>query len=179
MTKLGYARASAFDDDIRRQEAALRKAGCSIVFTEREGAAQGPYRELFANRPGLARAMSRLKSGDTLVVWRLDTLAGSFAELFAIMNLLSNHEIGFQSLTDNLDTEVPGGQLIYHVMASFADFEKGRANEDADARMRTLWRADSVQPGQVPPEEHDGSPAITRRNGKVMRAVAEGEDGND
>ena len=67
--KVGYARISTQDQNSSLQTSTLSKEGCERIFEE---SASGAQRE----RPQLKEALSFLRSGDTLVVWKLDRLAG-------------------------------------------------------------------------------------------------------
>ena len=61
---IGYARVSTHDQTLALQKDALKGAGCDTVFTDTASGA-------LSERPGLAEALSHLRPGDTLVVWRL------------------------------------------------------------------------------------------------------------
>jgi len=73
---IGYARVSTLDQNLDLQRDALRAAGCEKVF---EDAASGSK----TARPGLERVLGELRSGDTLVVWRLDRLGRSLTHLIS------------------------------------------------------------------------------------------------
>src|SRR5215467_13880201 len=77
MTTYGYARVSTRDQDLAVQDAELMAAGCAKVFKEKVSGAK-------TDRPELAKAISRLESGDVLVVTRLDRLARSTRDLLAV-----------------------------------------------------------------------------------------------
>src|SRR3546814_12096387 len=74
-----------------------------------------PYTSLFrsakADRPGLAEALVYLRSGDTLVVWKLDRLGRSMSHLIEKVGELATRGIGFRSLTENIDTTTSGGKI--------------------------------------------------------------------
>lgn len=72
--KIGYARVSTQDQNPLLQLDALKQAGCERIFVEK---ASGAQRE----RPELIAALSHLRKGDALVVWKLDRLARSLRQL--------------------------------------------------------------------------------------------------
>lgn len=73
----------------------------------------------------MKKALEYLREGEeTLVVWKLDRLAQSVAQLVATVNDLHSRKIGFLSLTEKIDTSSPGGRLIFHVFSSIAEFER-------------------------------------------------------
>ena len=102
MPLIGYARVSTEDQDTAAQTDALRAAGCAEIVEER---ASGASR----TRPLLARALARIRAGDTLVVARIDRLARSLAHLLAVIEELRAHGAHFRSLGDPIDTSSPQG----------------------------------------------------------------------
>lgn len=84
---------------------ALKAAGCERIFTETASGAQ-------RDRPELARALDYMRKGDVLVVWKLDRLARSIKQLIETIELLDGEGIGFQSVTEAMDTTTPGGRLL-------------------------------------------------------------------
>ena len=72
--KIGYARVSTADQHLTMQEDALRKDGCEEVFTDVVSGVK-------SQRPGLDKALTYLRDGDTLVVWKLDRLGRSIQHL--------------------------------------------------------------------------------------------------
>ena len=63
-----------------------------------------------------------LRSGDTLVVWRLDRLARSLKHLIELITDLEQRDIGFKSLTESIDTTTSGGKLVFHIFGALAEF---------------------------------------------------------
>src|SRR5258706_5088951 len=114
---IGYARVSTQDQTLDLQTDALTQAGCEKIFTDMTSGAK-------VERPGLQDAMHHLRAGDTLVVWRLDRLGRTLKQLIATITHLSEQEIGFMSLQENIDTTTSGGKLIFHIFASLAEFER-------------------------------------------------------
>jgi DNA invertase Pin-like site-specific DNA recombinase len=71
----------------------------------------------------LEQALSYVRKGDTLVVWRLDRLGRSLPHLITTMTALKERGIGIKSLTENIDTTTSGGKLIFHIFGALAEFE--------------------------------------------------------
>lgn len=94
---IGYARVSTEEQTVELQKDALTAAGCSRIFTD---VASGANTE----RPGLAEALSFVRSGDTLVVWKLDRLGRSLQHLIQTIRDLEQRHVSFKSLTENIDT---------------------------------------------------------------------------
>jgi DNA invertase Pin-like site-specific DNA recombinase len=122
--KIGYARVSTDGQTVDAQIEALKNAGCQKIFTE---VASGAKRD----RPVLSEAMAYLRpqSDDVLVVYKLDRVARSLPHLIEIMNDLSGREIGFQSLSEEINTSTPGGKLLFHIMGAIAEFERDLIRE--------------------------------------------------
>lgn len=101
------------------QEDSLEKFGCEKVFTDHMSGAK-------SNHPGLETAIEFVRSGDTLVVWRLDRLGRNMEDLITIVNRLNNRGVSFHSLQENItmDKSSSTGQLMFHLFAAFAEFER-------------------------------------------------------
>jgi DNA invertase Pin-like site-specific DNA recombinase len=85
------------------------------------------------DRPQLQAALDYVRAGDTLVLWKLDRLARSLKQLIETVEMLSKREIGFRSLTENIDTTSSGGRLIFHVFGALAEFERSIIRERTTA----------------------------------------------
>jgi DNA invertase Pin-like site-specific DNA recombinase len=100
---IGYARVSTVDQTLALQRDALTEAGCTKIFTEQMSGA-------VTDRPGLHDALEFARSGDTLIVWKLDRLARSMKQLIETIENLRLRGIGFRSLTEALDTTTAQGR---------------------------------------------------------------------
>jgi DNA invertase Pin-like site-specific DNA recombinase len=118
----------------------LQKAGCSKLFTDTASGAK-------AECIGLEQALSYIRAGDTLVVWRLDRLGRSLPHLITTMTDLEERGIGFKSLTENIDTTTSGGKLIFHIFGALAEFERNLIRERTQAGL-TAARARGKQGGR-------------------------------
>ena len=123
---IGYARVSTADQNPQLQLDALSRAGCEKVFLDRASGAK-------TDRLALKEALEFGRQGDTLVVWRLDRLARSVPDLIQIADLLQQRGIGFQSLTEAIDTTSTGGRLIFTVLGAIAQFERDLIRERTSA----------------------------------------------
>ena len=68
-----------------------------------------------------------------LAVWRLDRLGRSLKHLIELMAELEGQGIGFQSVTEAIDTTTPGGKLVFHIFAALAEFERNLIRERTHA----------------------------------------------
>ncbi|MCA8291870.1 recombinase family protein [Burkholderia vietnamiensis] len=127
--KIGYARVSTDEQNLGLQEDALAHAGCRFVETDK-GISEADF-----NRPGLDKALRRLKPGDTFVVWRLDRLGRSLPKLVDFVASLEKRGIRFESITEAISTESPSGTLIFHMMAALAQFERALISQRTKAGM--------------------------------------------
>ena len=115
--KIGYARVSTDDQNLDLQRDALNAGGCDRLFTDTASGAK-------AARPGLAEALAFARPGDVLTVWRLDRLGRSLSELVKTVGELEAAGVGFESLTERIDTSTAAGELVFHVFGSIAQFER-------------------------------------------------------
>jgi len=116
--KLGYARVSTADQRLRMQRDALEAAGCERIYSDHgvSGAKD--------SRPGLNDLLDAARSGDTIVVFKLDRLGRSVLHLADLMVRFHADEIYFCSLSEGINTATPGGKLVYHLFSAFAEFQR-------------------------------------------------------
>jgi DNA invertase Pin-like site-specific DNA recombinase len=137
---IGYARVSTHEQTLDLQRDALEKVGCNKIFTDTASGAK-------TERIGLDEALSYVRKGDTLVVWRLDRLGRSLPHLITTMTDLEERGIGFKSLTENIDTTTSGGKLIFHIFGALAEFERNLIRERTTAGL-TAARARGKRGGR-------------------------------
>src|SRR3954454_12182317 len=128
---LGYARVSKSDDsqDTAGQVSALKSAGCKRVFEDK--ASGGRW-----DRPELHRLLDQLRTGDTLVVWKLDRLFRSLKDLLHILERVEAVGARFRSLTEAIDTSGPAGRMLMQMLGSFAEFERAMVRERTRAGLK-------------------------------------------
>ena len=120
--KIGYARVSTHDQNSNLQLDALETAGCKRIFSEKASGSK-------TDRHELAKALEFARSGDTIVVWKLDRLARSMRQLIETVEVLREREVALESLTEKIDTATPQGKLVFGIFASLAEFERSLIRE--------------------------------------------------
>ena len=128
---IGYARVSTHDQNLDLQLDALTKAGCdeAHIYTDTMSGAK-------AEREGLETALSHLRAGDTLVVWRLDRLGRTLKQLIELINDFNAHNVGFMSIQEHIDTTTSGGKLVFHIFGALAEFEREVIRERTNAGLK-------------------------------------------
>ena len=150
---IGYARVSTVDQNLALQRDALTEAGCGKIFTEQMSGA-------VADRPALHDALEFARSGDTLIVWKLDRLARSTKQLIETVENLRVRGIGFRSLTEALDTTTAQGRLVFHMFGALAEFERGLIRERTQAGLAAARRLGHT--GGRPPKLTDDDLDVAR-----------------
>jgi DNA invertase Pin-like site-specific DNA recombinase len=162
--RLGYARVSTKDQTLDLQLDALKKAGCSKVYTETACGAK-------SDRPVLAKLLDAVRAGDVLVIWKLDRLGRSLKNLIDIVNELLQRKVGLKSLADPIDTTTSHGRLTFNLFASLAEFERDIIRERTNAGLaaaRARGRRGGRPRGLAPSAEQTACAAETLyREGKL------------
>ncbi|MDG2522142.1 recombinase family protein [Caulobacter segnis] len=114
---IGYARVSTNEQNLDLQKDALLAAGCERIFEEKVSGSR-------EDRTSLSAALSHLRAGDTLVVWKLDRLGRTVRQLVELVSKLEKRGVHFASLTDRIDTSTASGRFFFHVMAALAEMER-------------------------------------------------------
>jgi DNA invertase Pin-like site-specific DNA recombinase len=150
---VGYMRVSSDTDrqttDLQRD--ALLAAGVDErhLFSDRASGAKD-------GRPGLAEALGFARLGDCLVVWKLDRLGRSLPHLLKIVTGLRDNGIGFRSLTEQMDTTTPHGELLFHIFGALAQYERALTQERVRAGLAAAKR-----------RGRQGGPPVVGRSGKT------------
>lgn len=147
--RIGYGRVSTSDQNPDSQKDALERAGVDQVFLD-------TFTGTKANRPELNRMRDQLRSGDTIVITRLDRLGRSTKDLLNLVSDLQDFGVNLEVLEQNINTSSPEGKLFFTLVASFAEFEREimRARTidglaSARARGRIGGRKPSMSPAKV------------------------------
>ncbi|WP_444663525.1 recombinase family protein [Cellulomonas sp. CW35] len=114
-TTVGYARVSRREQSSAAQEAELRVAGAARVFVDHGESSR------VLERPQWVACLDYLRPGDTLLVRRLDRIAGSEKMAIETINDLHDRGINIKSLTEpEIDTTTPMGRALFGIVAVFA-----------------------------------------------------------
>jgi DNA invertase Pin-like site-specific DNA recombinase len=118
MLLYGYARVSTHGQTLAAQLERLRASGCQKVYREKASGAR-------ADRRQLQRLLKALDRGDTVIVTRIDRLARSTFDLFAIIQRIVDSGAHFRSLAEPwADTSTSTGRLMIAVLGGLADVER-------------------------------------------------------
>ena len=131
--RIGYARVSSQDQNPDLQLDALRAAGCKRIFVETASGAQ-------RDRPELAAALSYMRAGDSLVVWKLDRLGRSLSHLIRIVEDLKMRGVAFRSLTEAIDTTNSHGAFLFNLFGTLAEYERVLITERVNAGLAAARR---------------------------------------
>ena len=113
----GYARVSKADQNLDFQKDSLERAGCEKIFTDVLSGSE-------TERPGLSQARNYVRAGVVLVVWKLDRLGRALSHLLRALKGLRDRQIGFQTLTEAMDTTMAGGRLVFQFFGAIAESEQ-------------------------------------------------------
>jgi len=115
---VGYARVSSSGQDLTIQQEALLAAGCEKVFSEKKSGRKA------GDRDALNEALEFVRTGDTLIVTRLDRLARSTQDLHNLLARLDEQGVGFRCLAQSgVDTTTSTGKLTLAILGAVAAFE--------------------------------------------------------
>lgn len=133
--RVGYARVSTDDQDLRAQIAALRDHGCgdAYIFVDKKSGKD-------LKRPGLQEALAVVGEGDVLVSWSLDRIGRDLGDLIAVSEYLKDKRAHLICIKDGIDTTTAIGMLYFHIIGAFAQFERSRIAERTSAGLRARMR---------------------------------------
>ncbi len=143
MAKIGYARVSTADQNPQLQLDALAAAGCLKVYTDHASGTK-------ADRPQWNACLTDLRSGDTLIIWRIDRLGRNLRDLIDVVTTLQTRGVGVRSLCNGLvDTTTAHGALVFGMFALMAEYETALIRERTQAGLAAA-RARGRRGGRTP-----------------------------
>ncbi len=150
---VGYMRVSSADDrqSVDLQRDALLAAGVDERHLHHDKASGARD-----DQPGLKACLGDLRRGDVLAVWKLDRLGRSLPHLLATVDDLRERGVAFRSLTEQMDTTTPHGELLFSIFGALAQYERALTRERvvaglaaAKRRGRRGGRPPSLDPERV------------------------------
>lgn len=117
MSKIAYIRVSSVDQNIDRQEIALKEIGMNKYFVEKISGKN-------TDRPEFKKMMEYIREGDTLYVESISRLARSTKDLLNIVEQLKHKNVELVSLKENIDTSTPQGKFMLTVFGALAELER-------------------------------------------------------
>ena len=147
--RLGYARVSTYGQTLDAQLEQLRAEGCAKIYREKASGAQADRRELL-------RMLKALAAGDVVTVTRIDRLARSTFDLFAIVKQIVDAGGQFRSLAEPwADTATSTGRLMIAVLGGLADVERDLIrSRTAEGRSRAKARGQHMgRPPKLTPQQ--------------------------
>ena len=149
--RIGYARVSTNDQDLTAQRAALARLGVDTDRVYVDHGLTGTNRQ----RPGLNEALAACRTGDVLVVTKLDRLARSLPDARDIVADLTARGVKLDIGGSVHDPTDPIGRLLFNVLAMVAEFEadlaRARTREGmavAKAKGRLRGKQPKLSPAQ-------------------------------
>ncbi len=170
---IGYARVSTYGQTLDAQLEQLRAAGCSSrnIYREKVTGARADRREL-------NRMLGKLAPGDVVTVTRIDRLARSTFDLFAIVKRIADAKAQFRSLAEPwADTGTSTGRLMLAVLGGLADVERDLIRtRTAEGRSRAKLKGKHM--GRPPSLTSAQQKEATRRRaqGATLQELADSYD---
>jgi DNA invertase Pin-like site-specific DNA recombinase len=137
MRVYGYARVSTKDQNLDLQIEGIQNYCRNRKFDLQEIFAEKASGKDVDGRPRFKEMLELLETNPleigAVIVYKLDRLGRSIADLIKIIVFLGEHKVQFISISDNIDTTSPNGRLLFHVMGSIAEFERELIKERTHA----------------------------------------------
>lgn len=165
---IGYARVSTLEQNLDLQIDALNQAGCEKIFVDRATGAN-------MNRPALQEALEFMRTGDRLIIWKMDRLGRSMLDCLKFLDELKQAGTNLTSLTEHCGTGTASEQLLMALLMSFAQHERNlivertRAGLEA-ARARGRYGG---RPKKLTPQQEKGLAAMAANPAISISEIAE------
>ena len=164
--KIGYARVSTREQNLDLQITALHGAGCEQIYQEKVSGVK--------ERPELKRCLQSLRSGDTLVVYKLDRLGRSLKNLVEIVDDLTHRGVAICSIKDNIDASTATGRMMVNLFAMLAEFEREMIAERCQAERKAAKERGvkfGRKPGGQKQQQKAKACAALYRDGMTIPAI--------
>ena len=141
--RLGYARVSTDEQNMRLQIDALKAAGAERIFEDKGVSGS------IVLKPAYGEMLKSARAGDEIIVWRMDRLSRSLLTLITELQKLERLNLSFRSLSEQIETVTPAGRLFFHMVGAFAQFERDVIRERTQAGLNAAVRS-GVKLGRPP-----------------------------
>ena len=167
----GLASGRTAEDAAKR----IRESAFTVASVERDTLRRPPTPPFTTSALQQEAALAYLRAGDALVVWKLDRLARSLSQLIRTIDDLRAADIGFHSLTEQLDTTTPAGRALFQISGAFAEFERSIIQERTRAGLEAARAADKIlgRPSKLDPAKLKAARAMLRDPDLTIREIAE------
>jgi DNA invertase Pin-like site-specific DNA recombinase len=165
--RLGYARVSTYGQTLDAQLTQLRAEGCARIYREKASGTQPTRRELL-------RMLKALAPGEVVTVTRIDRLARSTFDLFAIVKQIVDAGGQFRSLAEPwADTDTSAGRLMVAILGGLADVERDLIRtRTAEGRSRAKARGQHMgRPPKLTPQQQKEA-RRRRAEGATLKELA-------
>ncbi len=165
---VGYARVSSTGQNLKSQIEALTEAGCEKIFEEKKSATKAD------NRSILQDALDFVRTGDTLIVTRLDRCSRNVKDLHTIIDKLNAKDVAFKATEQELDTSTSAGRLMIGLLSIVSAFETDlRAERQADGIKSALKRGVKFGREAIFDEERTIQAIAMQEQGLVNQVIAD------
>ncbi|MCL6437626.1 MAG: recombinase family protein [Rubrobacteraceae bacterium] len=126
-------------------------------------------------RPGGRRMLEDLHEDafDTVLVYKLDRIGRTLLVTIDAHDRLQGAGVNLKSATEPIDTSSPAGRLIFQMLASFAEFERGTIRERTTHGLHRAYRA-GKQSGRIPygyDIGEDGTFVVVKEEAEIVRQI--------
>jgi DNA invertase Pin-like site-specific DNA recombinase len=168
---IGYARVSTVGQTLDSQLEQLRGVDCTKIYREKVTGAHNDRRELL-------KMLKHLTPGDVVTVTRIDRLARSTFDLFAIVKQIVDAKAQFRSLAEPwADTGTSTGRLMIAVLGGLADVERDLIRtRTAEGRSRAQKRGQRIGRKPKLTEEQQAEARKRRAEGATLAELARSYD---
>jgi len=128
----------SIDEQVRRCWKQCKKQNWDVVFVFTDEAESGRDTE----RPAFQEMIEKAKQGcfDIVVFWKLDRFCRSVVDLVNTEQILSEHDVALQSVTEYIDTSSPVGRFTFRNLASAAELESDLTSQRVQMGMHAMAR---------------------------------------
>ncbi|MCB9772247.1 MAG: recombinase family protein [Candidatus Omnitrophica bacterium] len=122
-----YCRVSSAEQNTETQLVALREYCQRMGYQNAREYVDDGFSGKDQNRPAFERLLADIRAGrvDCLICWKLDRIGRSLKHLLNLFEEFKNRGIEFVSITQNINTSTPEGQMFLQLLGVFSEYERG------------------------------------------------------